>query len=154
PKLMDKLGVERRLYTSGEHKAMLDPFLPENPQDVERLKALQRDIHEEFIELVKRSRGARLKGPEKTLFSGEYWTGGKAIELGLADGIGDLRATLRARFGDDVVTPLVAPARGWFGRVQPGVGTTDLDSMPRAADFAEEVISALETRALWARYGL
>jgi signal peptide peptidase SppA len=154
PKLMDKLGVERRLYTSGEHKAMLDPFLPENPQDVERLKALQRDIHQEFIDLVKRSRGARLKGPEKTLFSGEYWTGGKAIEFGLADGIGDLRATLRARFGDDVVTPLVAPARGWFGRVQPGLSPSDITGLPRAADFAEEIISALEARALWARYGL
>ena len=154
PKLMDKLGVERRLYTSGEHKAMLDPFLPENPQDVERLKALQRDIHQEFIDLVKRSRGARLKGPEKTLFSGEYWTGGKAIEFGLADGIGDVRATLRARFGDDVITPLVAPARGWFGRVQPGVAPSDMTGLPRAADFAEEIISALEARALWARYGL
>jgi serine protease SohB len=152
PKLMDKLGIERRLYTSGEHKAMLDPFLPENPQDVERLQALQRDIHQEFIELVKRSRGARLKGPEKTLFSGEYWTGGKAIELGLADGIGDLRATLRARFGDDVVTPLVAPARGWFGRAQPGVGA--ITGLPRTADLAEEIISAVEARALWARYGL
>ena len=116
--------------------------------------ALQRDIHEEFIELVKRSRGARLKGPEKTLFSGEYWTGGKAIELGLADGIGDLRATLRARFGDDVITPLVAPARGWFGRVQPSVAPSDITGLPRAADFAEEIISALEARALWARYGL
>jgi signal peptide peptidase SppA len=154
PKLMDKLGVERRLYTSGEHKAMLDPFLPENPQDVERLKALQRDIHQEFIDLVKRSRGARLKGPEKTLFSGEYWTGGKAIEFGFADGIGDLRATLRARFGDDVVTPLVAPARGWFGRVQPAILPSDIAGLPRAADFAEEIISALEARALWARYGL
>ena len=154
PKLMDKLGIERRLYTSGEHKAMLDPFLPENPQDVERLQALQRDIHQEFIELVKRSRGARLKGPEKTLFSGEYWTGGKAIELGLADGIGDLRATLRARFGDDVVTPLVAPARGWFGRAQPGVGASDITGLPRTADLAEEIISAVEARALWARYGL
>jgi signal peptide peptidase SppA len=154
PKLMDKLGVERRLYTSGEHKAMLDPFLPENPQDVERLKALQRDIHQEFIDLVKRSRGARLKGPEKTLFSGEYWTGGKAIEFGLADGIGDVRATLRARFGEDVVTPLVAPARGWFGRVQPAIRPSDITGLPRAADFAEEIISALEARALWARYGL
>src|SRR6516225_7363790 len=96
-KLMEKLGVDRRLYVAGEHKAMLDPFLPENPDDVERLKALQRDIHQDFIGLVKLSRGARLKGPEKTLFSGEYWTGSKAIELGLADGIGDLRATLRAR---------------------------------------------------------
>jgi signal peptide peptidase SppA len=152
PKLMDKLGVERRLYTSGEHKAMLDPFLPENPQDVERLKALQRDIHEEFIELVKRSRGARLKGPEKTLFSGEYWTGSTAIGLGLADGIGDLRTTLRARFGDDVITPLVSPARSWFGRVQPGV--SGLERLLHGGNFAEDVISALETRAHWARYGL
>jgi signal peptide peptidase SppA len=154
PKLMEKLGVERRLYVSGEHKAMLDPFLPEKAEDVERLKALQQEIHQDFIGLVKRSRGARLKGPEKTLFSGEYWSGSKAVDLGLADGIGDLRTTLRTRFGDDVVTPLVAPARGWFGRLQPGVGTTNLDDLPRAADFAEEVISALETRALWARYGL
>ncbi len=150
--LLDKLGIERRLYTSGEHKAMLDPFLPENPEDVDRLKAVQREIHEGFIDLVKRSRGARLKGPEKTLFSGEYWTGSKAVELGLADGIGDLRATLRARFGDSVVTPLVSPARSWFGRVQPGVA--GLEGSLRPPDFAAEIISALEARALWARYGL
>ena len=151
-KLMDKLGIERRLYTSGEHKAMLDPFLPEIPEDVERLKAAQREIHEGFIDLVKRSRGVRLKGPEKTVFSGEYWTGNKAIELGLADGIGDLRSTLRERFGDNVVTPLVSAARGWFGRLQPGVGR--LEPLLRRADLAEEIISALEARALWARYGL
>jgi len=151
-KLMDKLGIERRLYTSGEHKAMLDPFLPENPEDVEKLKAVQREIHEGFIDLVKASRGARLKGPEKTLFSGEYWTGNTAIELGLADGIGDLRTTLRERFGDDVITPLIAPARGWFGRVQPGV--SGFDRLLRGGDFAEDVISALESRAHWARYGL
>src|SRR6266705_6110988 len=70
-KLMEKVGIERRLYTSGDHKAMLDPFLPENPEDVERLKSVQREIHEGFISLVKQSRGARLKGPEKTLLSGE-----------------------------------------------------------------------------------
>jgi serine protease SohB len=151
-KLMDKLGIERRLYTSGEHKAMLDPFLPENPEDVDKLKAVQREIHEGFIDLVKGSRGARLKGPEKTLFSGEYWTGNTAIELGLADGIGDLRTTLRERFGDDVITPLIAPARGWFGRVQPGV--SGVDRLLRGGDFAEDVISALESRAHWARYGL
>jgi signal peptide peptidase SppA len=153
-KFIDKLGIERRLYTSGDHKAMLDPFLPEKPDDVERLKTVQREIHEGFIDLVKQSRGSRLKGQEKTLFSGEYWTGGKAIELGLADALGDLRGTLRARFGDDVLTPLVAPARGWFGRVQPGVGAGDIDSLLRGGDFAEQIISALEARALWARYGL
>jgi serine protease SohB len=151
-KLMDKLGIERRLYTSGENKAMLDPFLPEKPEDVERLKAVQQEIHEGFIDLVKGSRGARLKGPEKTLFSGEYWTGSTAIGLGLADGIGDLRTTLRARFGDDVITPLVSPARSWFGRVQPGV--SGLERLLQGGNFAEDVISALETRAHWARYGL
>ena len=93
-KLIAKIGVERRLYTSGEHKAMLDPFLPENPDDVERLKKLQRHIHEDFIALVKSRRGAKLQGPENDLFSGEYWTGRKALELGLVDAIGDLRGTL------------------------------------------------------------
>jgi signal peptide peptidase SppA len=151
-KLMERLGVERRLYTSGERKAMLDPFLPENPDDVERLKTVQREIHQGFIELVKQSRGARLKGPEETLFSGEYWTGPTAIELGLADRLGDLRSTLRERFGDEVVTPLISAARGWFGRVQPGVG--GFETMLPRADLAEDIVSTLEARALWARYGL
>jgi signal peptide peptidase SppA len=151
-RLIDKLGIERRLYTSGEHKAMLDPFLPENPDDVERLKAVQREIHEGFIELVKQRRGARLTGPEKTLFSGEYWTGSKAIALGLADAIGDLRSTLRERFGPDVSTPLISPPRGWLGRVQPGVNA--LDILSRRGSLAEEFVSALEERAIWSRYGL
>jgi signal peptide peptidase SppA len=151
-KLMDKLGIERRLYTSGEHKAMLDPFLPENPEDVERLKAVQREIHEGFIELVRRSRGSRLKGPEKTLFSGEYWTGAKAVEFGLADRIGDLRSTLRERFGPDVATPLVSPPRGWLGRVQPSVRALDL--LSSRGSLAEDLVSALEERAMWSRYGL
>jgi serine protease SohB len=161
PKLMERLGIERRLYTAGEHKATLDPFLPENPEDVERLKALQGEIHRGFIDLVKQSRGGRLQGPEKTLFSGEYWSGTKAIELGLADGIGDLRSTLRARFGDKVVTPLIAAERSLFGRARPGIGIGPDDIGPGAfsplsqgAEFAGGIISALEARALWARYGL
>jgi ClpP class serine protease len=101
---------------------------------------------------VKQSRGARLTGPEKTLFSGEYWSGNKAIELGLADCIGDLRSTLRERFGDDVVMPLISPSRGWFGRTQPGVAS--LEPLLRRADLAEDIVSALEARAMWARYGL
>src|ERR1700690_3702134 len=106
-KLIAKIGVERRLYTSGEHKAMLDPFLPENPGDVERLKKLQNEIHEGFIALVKAQRGNKLKGSEDQLFSGEYWTGNRALELGLIDAIGDLRSTLRERFGEKVATPLI-----------------------------------------------
>ena len=99
-------------------------------------------------------RGARLTGPENDLFSGEFWTGRKAIELGIADSIGDLRSTLRQRFGDDVVTPLVSPPRGWFGRVQPGVGSLRFGDWFERPDFAGDIISALEARALWARYGL
>jgi signal peptide peptidase SppA len=159
PKLMERLGIERRLYTAGEHKATLDPFLPENPEDVERLKALQTEIHRGFIDLVKQSRGARLQGPEKTLFSGEYWSGTKAIELGLADGIGDLRSTLRERFGDKVVTPLIAADRSLFGRVRPGIGLDEIgpggfSPLSHGAELAGGIISALEARALWARYGL
>jgi|SRR5262245_6577721 len=152
--LLEKIGVERRLYTSGERKAMLDPFLPEKPQDVERLKSVQKEIHEDFIDLVKQSRGARLTGPENDVFSGEFWTGRKAVELGIADGLGDLRSTLRQRFGDDVATPLISPARSWLGRVQPGLDTAGLDGWLHHPDFAGDIISALEARALWARYGL
>jgi serine protease SohB len=153
-KLIAKIGVERRLYTSGEHKAMLDPFLPENAEDVERLKKLQRDIHEDFIALVKSRRGLKLKGPENDLFSGEYWTGRKALELGLVDAIGDLHSVLRERFGDKVVTPLVSVERGLLGRRLLGVVPSAAAQIGGQLGLAEDLISALEARALWARYGL
>ncbi|MCA6125101.1 S49 family peptidase [Bradyrhizobium sp. WSM 1704] len=153
--LIKKIGVERRLYTSGSHKAMLDPFLPENPEDVARLKAIQREIHAVFIALVKQSRGARLKGPDDVLFTGEYWVGETAIGLGLADGVGDIRATLRARYGDKVLTPVIAPASGLLsgllGRRTPGAGS--LSQLDGIAGLPEELISALETRAIWAKFG-
>jgi len=154
--LIQKIGVERRLYTAGAHKAMLDPFLPENPDDVARVKALQRDIHTVFIELVKQSRGERLKGTEDVLFTGEYWAGERSIALGLADAIGDLRSTLRARYGDKVQTPVIAPATGMLsgllGRRSAGPGT--LDQLDGIAGLPDELISALEARAIWAKFGL
>jgi signal peptide peptidase SppA len=153
--LIKKIGVERRLYTAGSHKAMLDPFLPENPDDVERLKAIQREIHAIFIALVKRSRGARLQGADDELFTGEYWAGETSVSLGLADAIGDLRSTLRARYGEKVLTPVIAPASGilggLFGRRSPGAGA--LASLDGSSGLPEELISAVETRAIWARYG-
>jgi serine protease SohB len=152
-KLIAKIGIERRLYTSGEHKAMLDPFLPEDPADVERLKHLQREIHDDFIALVKSRRGDKLSGPEESLFSGEYWTGRRALGFGLVDAIGDLRSTLRERFGDKVFTPLITAERSLFGRRAVGIGAGAF--MPgRETGLAEDMISALEARALWARYGL
>src|SRR5215831_10305841 len=136
--LIKKIGIERRLYTAGAHKAMLDPFLPENPDDVARLKAIQREIHAIFIALVKTSRGARLKGPDDELFTGEYWAGDWSVTLGLADGIGDLRSTLRARYGEKVVTPLIAPPSGMLagllGRRAPGADALALDGLAGLPD--------------------
>lgn len=150
-----RLGIERRLYTAGAHKAMLDPFLPENPDDVARLKALQREIHQIFIALVKESRGARLKGADDTLFTGEYWAGESSIALGLADGIGDIRSTLRARYGEKVLTPVIAQPSGLLsgllGRKSPGAG--QLSAMESMAGLPDELISAIETRAIWAKFG-
>ncbi|MGL9619713.1 S49 family peptidase [Bradyrhizobium sp. U531] len=150
-----RLGIERRLYTAGEHKAMLDPFLPENPDDVAKLKALQREIHQIFISLVKESRGARLKGADDTLFTGEYWAGESSVALGLADSIGDLRSTLRARYGEKVLTPVIAQPTGLLsgllGRKSPGAG--QLSAMESMAGLPDDLISAVETRAIWAKFG-
>jgi signal peptide peptidase SppA len=152
--LIEKLGIERRLYTSGKNKAMLDPFLPENPDDVARLKSLQSEIHAMFIDLVKRSRGAKLKGDEDELFSGAYWTGQASITLGLSDAIGDLRSVLRARFGEKVRMPLIAPSAGWLsGMLGRRQGADARASFGASGISAEDLISALETRAVWSRYG-
>jgi signal peptide peptidase SppA len=153
--LIRKIGVERRLYTAGAHKAMLDPFQPEDPDDVARLKSIQREIHAIFIALVRQSRGARLKGADDVLFTGEYWAGESSVSLGLADGIGDLRSTLRSRYGDKVVMPLIAPAGGLFsgllGRRSAGAGM--LAALEAGTGLPDELISALETRAIWAKFG-
>ncbi|MGT2437571.1 S49 family peptidase [Bradyrhizobium betae] len=150
-----RLGIERRLYTAGTHKAMLDPFLPENPEDVAKLKAIQREIHQIFISLVKESRGARLKGADDTLFTGEYWAGDSAVGLGLADSIGDLRSTLRARYGEKVLTPVIAQPSGLLssllGRKPPGAG--QLSALESMSSLPDELISAVETRAIWAKFG-
>jgi signal peptide peptidase SppA len=147
PKLMQKIGVERRLYTSGERKVMLDPFLEEKPDDVKRLKAIQKDIHEHFISLVKTRRAGKLKGADKTLFSGEFWTADKAVDLGLADRIGDLRSDLRERYGKKVRTPVIEAGRGLLGRKLFGSRLGD-------GGLADDFVSAIEARALWSRFGL
>ena len=146
---MQKLGVERRVYTSGERKVMLDPFLPEKPDDVARIHALQADIHAHFISLVKTRRGARLNGDDEVLFSGEFWVADRAIKLGLADRIGDLRSEMRKRYGEKVKLKLMEGERSWVGRQLPGVYLgAQIDASPDA------LISAIEARALWSRYGL
>lgn len=156
-KLIEKIGVERRVYTSGPEKGMLDPFRPERAEDVAHLKDLQRDVHEGFVGLVKERRGERLKGDDEMLFTGAFWSGKKALDLGLIDGIGDVRDIMRKRFGEEIDLRLVTTDRAWWmrsggqgiGLRRPEGRTDDL-----AGRLAGNLIDALETRAFWSRFGL
>jgi signal peptide peptidase SppA len=156
PEAMRKLGIERRIYTAGAHKSTLDPFLPENEDDVARLKAVQLDIHRMFIALVRERRGERLRGDDDRLFTGEYWVASTARDLGLVDQLGDIRSVLRERFGTEVAMLPIAPERSLFGRKPPGVAAFAADALTGIAQqgLADDILSALEARAMWARFGL
>ncbi|WP_298813777.1 S49 family peptidase [uncultured Roseibium sp.] len=149
--LIKKVGVDRRVYTAGEKKVTLDPFQPEVPEDIEYLKTLQQEIHDTFIDIVKSRRGDILTD-DPDLFSGKFWTGRKAVELGLVDGIGDLRSVIRDRYGDKTEPKLVAAPRGLFGR-KAGLGVA-LSGKSLTEGLGQDLISAVEERALWMRYGL
>jgi serine protease SohB len=154
--LIGKIGVERRVYTSGENKFQLDPFKPEVPDEVSRLKKIQEIVHRDFIALVKESRGQRIAAAGDSLFTGEFWSGRQALELGLIDGIMDIRTKMRALYGEDVRLKLIPAERGLLRR-RTGVGVTvsGVDyGVSFAQGFADDLISALEERALWARFGL
>ena len=149
-----KLGIERRVHTAGRNKAVLDPFLPEKPEDVERLKALQLEVHETFIDIVKERRAAKLKD-DPDLFTGLFWTAKRGVELGLVDGLGDMRSVLKDRFGPKTRLKLITQPRGLFGR---GLGFFGSSSAFSPADIAgaavDGLIDAVEQRSLWNRFGL
>ena len=147
--LLQKIGVERRVHTRGEKKTLLDPFAPEKPEDLARLGALQKDIHESFVALVKERRADKLKGGAKKLFSGEFWTGAQALKLGLVDGIGDVRTVMRERYGERVRLRLIEPRRPWLQRrLALSLGET------WRAGWAEDLMAAVEVREQWGRFGL
>lgn len=146
--LMGKIGVERRVHTAGSNKSILDPFSPEKQKDIEHLKALQLDIHDVFIGMVKDRRGAKL-ADNPDLFTGLFWAGQKALDLGLIDGLGDMRSVLKARYGDKTKLRLVAPSRGLFGMRSGAGGVSQI-----GAGAAEAMLGAAEERTLWAHYGL
>ncbi|KKB83959.1 peptidase S49 [Devosia limi DSM 17137] len=139
---LDKLGVERRVHTAGKNKSTLDPFLPEKAEDIDRIKSFELDIHQVFIDHVKGRRGARLKASDETLFTGEWWTGLRGLDLGLIDGLGDLNETLRSRYGKDIALKPIEAKRGLF-------------NLPRFGfSIASDVSATVEDRAAWARFGL
>lgn len=150
PELLKKIGVERRVYTAGENKAILDPFQPEKEKDIEYLKTLQLDIHQVFISMVRERRGIKLKDDE-TVFSGLFWTGTRGLELGLIDGLGDMRQELKRRYGPKTRLLAISGTRGLFARRMPGISA---QIGPFGADMAVGLVEAAEDRALWSRFGL
>jgi signal peptide peptidase SppA len=150
--LMKHIGVERRLHTSGGRKAILDPFSREKAEDVEHLREIQGDIHDSFKTLVRERRGKKLKADEEELFDGAFWTGRRAQEMGLIDGIGDLRTVMRERFGERVKLRLIGAEKSWirkrFGFSGPSWAG------PEPADWAGRLLAAVEERMIWNRFGL
>ncbi len=156
--LMEKFGVERRLHTQGDKKILMDPFSAEKPADVRRLTALQKDIFRAFKDAVQERRGEKLTLSERQAFSGEIWTGRKAVEHGLVDGIGDLRSVMRERYGDDVRFKVLGKEPGLLSRLMRrrfgGSGTAYPDTPLMPGNWADQLISAVEARTLWSRFGL
>jgi signal peptide peptidase SppA len=156
-KFIERFGVERRVYTSGKNKGALDPFQPERPEDIARLKELQRDVHDVFTGIVRERRAGKLKGAEEELFSGAFWSSAKAQDYGLIDGITDLRSKMQDLHGKKVRLKAVPLAQGGllsrFRRL-PGFQLASDDGFAFHRSLADDLVSAVETRALWSRYGL
>jgi len=140
--LIKKIGVERRVHTAGKNKSSLDPFQEEKAEDIERLKNIQLDLHKDFIKVVEESRGAKLKKDGIELFSGEFWAGSKAKELGLIDGLGNANEILRERFGEDVVIKKFEKSKGWLSK-----------KLSSSSNQVDQLANILEERSIWQRYG-
>ncbi len=146
---ISRLGIERRVYTAGENKTMLDPFKPEDPADVARLRDILEDLHAQFIALVKSRRPGKI-ADDPEIFSGAVWTGLKAREKGLVDGTAQLDDFIRARFGKDVRIKRMSPEGGSL--LKRLLSSNDAQA-PSLID-ADALVDAAERKALWARFGL
>jgi len=140
--LIKKIGVERRVHTAGKNKSTLDPFLDEKKEDIERLKTIQLDLHKDFIKVVEESRGSKLNRSDIELFSGEFWSGSKAKELGLVDQIGNANEVLKEKFGEDVVIKKFEKSKGWLSK-----------KLSSSSNQVDQLANILEERSIWQRYG-
>ena len=140
-----KIGVQRRVYTAGKNKSTLDPFKEEKQEDIERIKKLQLELHSDFIEVVKKSRGSKLKDPEKNnTFTGEFWSGTTSMKLGLIDGIGNAEQILREKFGEDIDIKKLEKPKSFIAKKL----SSSIDNQ------IDNIASVLEERALWQKFGL
>ena len=141
--LIKKIGVERRVHTAGKNKSTLDPFLEEKKEDIERLKNIQLDLHKDFINVVEKSRGSKLVKSKIELFSGEFWSGSKAKDLGLIDNIGVANQILKEKFGEDVIIKKFEKSKGWLNK-----------KLSSSNDHVDQLANILDEKSIWQRYGL
>ena len=140
--LIGKIGIQRRVYTAGKNKSTLDPFLDEKKEDIERLKKIQIDLHKNFIDVVENSRSTKLNRDNSVeLFSGEFWSGKKALELGLIDGIGNVNDILRKKYGEDIIIKNFEKNKGWLAK------------KISSESQAEKLINTIEEKSIWQKYG-
>ena len=140
-----KIGIQRRVYTAGKNKSTLDPFKEEKEEDIERIKKLQLELHSDFIDVVKKSRGSKLKEPEKNnTFTGEFWSGTASMKLGLIDGIGNAEQILREKFGEDIVIKKLEKQKSFIAKKLSSSIDNQIDNLA----------SVMEERALWQKFGL
>ncbi|WP_019219787.1 S49 family peptidase [Bartonella florencae] len=148
PELLKKIGVERRVYTAGKNKVTLDPFQPEKKADIDHLKSLQLEVHQTFIDLVKERRAGKLSN-DSDIFTGMFWSGKKGVELGLVDGLNDIRSVIKERFGDDTKLRLITPPKSLLGpKISSGI------TAHATYTAVDNALTALQERALWQHYGL
>jgi len=140
--LIKKIGVERRVHTAGKNKSTLDPFLDEKTEDIERLKTIQLDLHKDFIKVVEESRGSKISKTDIELFSGEFWSGSKAKELGLVDGIGNANEVLKEKFGEEVIIKKFEKSKGWLSK-----------KLSTSNNQIDQLANILEERSIWQKYG-
>jgi signal peptide peptidase SppA len=141
--LIKKIGVERRVHTAGKNKSTLDPFLDEKKEDIERLKNIQLDLHKDFIEVVEKSRSSKLKKSDEELFTGEFWSGRKAKDLGLIDEIGNVNQILREKFGEDIIIKKFEKSKSWISK-----------KLASSNDHVDQLANILEEKSVWQKYGL
>ncbi len=143
--LIQKIGVQRRVYTAGKNKSTLDPFVEEKEEDIKRLKNIQLELHADFIKVVENSRGSKLKDPEKNnIFTGEFWTGKTALKLGLIDGIGNAEQVLKEKFGEKVVIKNFEKRKGFLAKKLSSSISEPID----------KIIGELEEKSMCQKFGL
>jgi signal peptide peptidase SppA len=143
--LIKKMGIDRRIYTAGKNKSTLDPFVDEKEEDIKKLKDIQLELHADFIKVVEKSRGKKLKDPEKNnIFTGEFWTGASALKLGLIDGIGNADQILKEKFGDEAVIKKFEKQKGWLSRKLSASIEGQLSN----------TLNSIEEKSVWQKFGL